>query len=308
MGHHNPKHIEADIQEMQRLQIDDVLVCAQENDFVYFRGEIEFTPRIAKDYGLRPIGIFWGALNLFGGGRSSQFLLEHPEGFQVAIDGSHLPAGCYVNPVCVEQIERMIDAIAGLGFEGYFVDEPTPLRDCFCPACQQRFEEWYGGDLAQAAPEVREAFRERCVIDYVQTIADYCQANHPAVETMCCLMPIDRSMWAACAEIESLDNLGTDIYWVNDDRDVEEATPLIRDLDALCKRQGKLHHQWLQCWHVVGGKEERVFDQGEILVRERPDALYVWAWEGQVGTNEACDDPQAAWAKACQVLAAAKGS
>ena len=83
MGHHNPKHLLTDIREMAALQLDDVLLSAQENDFVHFTGKLRFTPQIAKDHGIRPIAIFWGALNLFGGGRSSQFLLEHPEGFQV---------------------------------------------------------------------------------------------------------------------------------------------------------------------------------------------------------------------------------
>jgi hypothetical protein len=83
MGHHNPQHAKADIAEMALLKLDDLLVAAQENDFAYFNGKLKFTPQIAKDDGLRPIVIFWGALNLFGGGRSSQFLLEHPEGFQV---------------------------------------------------------------------------------------------------------------------------------------------------------------------------------------------------------------------------------
>jgi len=306
MGHHNPRHIETDMDEMVRLRLDDVLVAAQENDFVHFTGKIEFTPRIARDHGLRPIAIFWGALNLFGGGRSSQFLLEHPEGFQVNRDGSHRPAGCYVNPVCVAQIERMIDRAVDLGFEGYFVDEPTPLRDCFCSACQARYEEWFGGDLLAADATQQERFRERCVVDYVRTIADYCAATHPALETMCCIMPIDEAMWAATSQIESLTNLGTDMYWVNDDRDVADMVPILRGLDAMCKQHGKIHHEWLQCWHVKSGREERILEQGRVLIQEQPDALYVWAWEGQVGITETCEDPTAAWAKACDVLRLAK--
>jgi len=195
MGHHNPRHIETDVREMRRLGLDDVLLAAQENDFAHFTGKLHFTPQIAREYGLRPIAIFWGALNLFGGGRSSQFLLEHPEGFQVGRDGSCRPAGCYVNPVCVARIKEMIDTIAERGFEGYFVDEPTPLRDCFCRSCRERFASWYQRDLVTAPAEMQEEFRQRCVIDYVRTIADYCKAAHPELETMCCIMPCDRDMW-----------------------------------------------------------------------------------------------------------------
>jgi hypothetical protein len=306
MGHHNPKHIETDIREMRRLDVDDVLVAMQENDFTHFTGKVEFTPRIAKDYGVRPIAIFWGALNLFGGGRSSQFLLEHPEGFQVGLDGSHRPGGCYVNPICIARIEEMIDIIAEQGFEGYFVDEPTPLRDCYCPSCRAKFASWYHASLTEASAEVREAFRQRCVIDYVETIADYCKTNHPHLETMCCVMPRDQAMWEDIGRLKSLDNLGTDIYWVNNDRPVEEMKPLIQDLDAICQRQHKVHHEWLQTWKVAAGKEARILEQGRILVEAQPDALYIWAWEGQVGTTESCDNPVLAWSKACEVLASAK--
>ena len=306
MSHHNPKHIETDIREMERLRLDDVLVSAQENDFVHFTGKITFTPEIARAYGIRPIAIFWGALNLFGGGRSSQFLLEHPEAFQVGKDGSHRPAGCYVNPVSIAQIERMVDTIAELGFAGYFVDEPTPLRDCFCPSCRERFADWYGGDLLKAAEEEQRAFRERCVADYVTTISDYCKANHPNLETMYCIMPVDQSMWQMAGEIATLDNLGTDLYWINNNRDVEEMRPVIRDMDALCRQYGKVHHEWLQCWSVQRGCEARILDQGRVLVEECPDALYIWAWEGQVGTTESCENPPVAWAQACEVLAMAK--
>lgn len=307
MGHHNPKHIETDVREMVRLRLDDVLLAAQENDFIYFPGKLRFTPQIARDHGLRPIAIFWGALNLFGGGRSSQFLLENPGGFQVARDGSHRPAGCYVNPICTGRIQEMIDTIAELGFAGYFVDEPTPLVDCYCRACRSRYEEWYGGDLLSGSPDELADFRRRCVVAYVRQIADYCKTHHPQLETMCCLMPRDQDLWRTVGEIESLDNLGTDIYWVNNDRRVEEAVPLIAEMDRVCQTQNKIHHEWLQCWNVRDGKEGRVQEQGEILVREQPDALYVWAWEGQIGTGETCENPALAWSKAQEVLMMAKG-
>jgi hypothetical protein len=230
MGHHNPKHLKTDLQEMQAMKLDDVLLCLQENDFVHFNGKLNFTPTIARDHGVRPIAIFWGALNLFGGGRSSQFLLENPAGFQVGRNGEHRPQGCYVNELCLRRIKEMIDLVAERGYEGYFVDEPTPLDGCFCSACKSQYETWYGGNLLTATAEQQAAFRQRCVIDYIAKISDYCKANHPALETMCCLMLSDKDMWTAAAQILSLDNLGTDIYWVNYDYDVEEMAPHVQAL------------------------------------------------------------------------------
>jgi len=286
MGHHNPKHLETDIREMNDLRIDDILLAAQENDFAHVTGKLKFTAKIAADYGIRPIAIFWGALNLFGGGRSSQFLLEHSEGFQVGVDGVLRPNGCYVNPVCVSRIEQMIDMIAELGFHGYFIDEPTPLRDCYCTSCRVAFQEWYGADLATAPDARRELFRQRCVVEYVRKIAAYCKANHPQLETMTCLMPSDQQMWTETSRIDDLDNLGTDIYWANNEQDVEKMTPILNKLDTLCKNSGKIHHEWLQCWDVRKGNERRILEQGRVLIREQPDSLYVWAWQGQIGTIE----------------------
>ncbi len=72
MRHHNPRHLAADFAAMRVLGLDDVLLAAQENDFRYFTGKVQFTPELACAHGLRPIAIFWGALNLFSGGRAKQ--------------------------------------------------------------------------------------------------------------------------------------------------------------------------------------------------------------------------------------------
>ena len=98
MGHHNPKYLDLDLREMKELQLDDVLLAAQENDFIYFPGKLEFTPKIAAEYGIRPIAIFWGVLNLFGGGRSSQFLLENPGRFPGVEGWVALPGGVLYEP------------------------------------------------------------------------------------------------------------------------------------------------------------------------------------------------------------------
>jgi hypothetical protein len=307
MGHHNPRHLRTDMEEMRELGCDDVFLALQENDFVHFDGKVRFSPDVARNVGLRPCAIFWGALNLFGGGKSSQFLLDHPEGFQVNIDGSHRPAGCYVNPICIDRIEQMIDTIADAGYEGYFVDEPTRLTDCFCPSCRRRFREWFAGDLAAASDEEQRAFRTKCVIEYVRTISDYVKASHPQIETQCCLMPHDRDMWKEAAAVGNLDNLGTDIYWVNDDRDVEEMRPLVQELADVCRRTNKIHHEWIQAFCVSSGKEDRLAAQGEILIDMNPDGLYAWAYLGQIGTTETCRNPEATWEAVKGVFRKAKG-
>ncbi len=301
LGQHNPRHLRADLEALAALGCDDVLLAVQEIDFLYFPGKFRALAPRALDLGLRPVGILWGALNLFGGGRCSQFLLEHPHCRQVGPDGSWRAAGCYNHPDCVAYVQALIDQLLGAGFQGYFIDEP-PLLDCRCQACERLFRAWHGSALHSAGEELLAAFRRRCVLHYVETIAGHVKAGHPQAETFCCIPPEDRGLWPALLAVAALDNLGTDLYWANSGQQVQEAQPLAGELAGLCRAAGKRHHQWLQCWGVRAGNEPRIAELGRALCATRPDALYVWAYEGQVGTSEACDDPERAWAEACAVL------
>jgi len=163
------------------------------------------------------------------------------------------------------------------------------------------------GNLLETDSEKEFFFRKTSIVRYVCLLADYIKTRHPQLETMCCMMPQDKNFWEDIARIDSLDSLGTDIYWVNEKADVEQMRPLVREMAALCKTNKKLHHQWLQAWGVNRSKESRIIEQGEILLCEKPDALYVWAYQGQIGTSESCDDPQAAWDAASEILKKAKG-
>lgn len=306
LGHPNPRHVRADLEALAGLGCDDVLLAVQEIDFDYFPGKFRALPPLAEDLGLRSVAILWGALNLFGGGRSSQFLLDHPECHQAGPDGSWRAAGCYNHPACVAHLRGLIDRLLGAGFRGYFIDEP-PLLDCCCKACERLFAEWYGATLRSADEEQVTAFRRRCVTQYVETIARHVKAGHPGAETFCCIPPEDRALWPEIAAIGPLDNVGTDLYWANAGQGDAELRPLVEELAGICRDAGKRHHQWLQCWGVHAGNEPRIRELGRALCGARPDALYVWAYEGQVGTSEACDDPPRAWAEACVVLRQAKG-
>jgi hypothetical protein len=296
----------ADLDAIRALNCDDVLLAVQEIDFAYFPGKFRALPPLAEDLGLRPVAILWGALNLFGGGRSSQFLLDHPECHQAGPDGSWRAAGCYNHPACVAHLRGMIDRLLDEGFRGYFIDEP-PLLDCCCRSCERLFGEWYGTALHSAEEGRVSAFRRRCVTHYVETIAHHVKAGYPGAETFCCIPPEDRALWPEITAIGPLDNIGTDLYWANTGQDVRELEPLAGQLARLCGVSGKRHHQWLQCWGVRAGNEPRIRELGQALCDARPDALYVWAFEAQVGTSEACDDPERAWAEACAVLRLAKG-
>ena len=134
----------------------DVFFAITESDLRHAPGKASFGPRIAADLGLRPIAILWGALNLFGGGRQSLFLLENPHARQIDAQGQPTPHGCYVNPASLGFIHDQIAYFDRQGFAGYFVDEPTPIN-CFCPACRGKFEELFHAELTTADAATQKA-------------------------------------------------------------------------------------------------------------------------------------------------------
>ena len=306
MGHHNPKHMQIDLEDIKALGCDDVFLAAQENDFIYMQGKVNFFPKLTEDNGLTPWAIFWGALNYLGGGKSSQFLLDNPHAHQVNKDGSYNPSGCYNNPDCLVYIKTLIDKIALVGFKGYFIDEPSVIQ-CYCPACQDLYASMHRGNLFTASLEEEQFFRRKSIVRYVCLLSDYIRLNYPELKTMCCLMPRDETLWEDIAKIDTLDSLGTDIYWVNELTDVQQMRPLIKEMAGLCKANKKTHHQWLQAWGVESGKESRIIEQGNILLGENPDAIYAWAYQGQIGISETCEDPEKSWAAVCEILRKAKG-
>ena len=106
MGHHNPKYLNLDLGEMKELQLDDVLLAAQENDFVYFPGKLEFTPKIAAEYGLRPMAIFWGELDFVF---DRTFLAEWKRRFPNAEVHSYPDAGHYILEDMKDEVVPLIE-------------------------------------------------------------------------------------------------------------------------------------------------------------------------------------------------------
>lgn len=307
MGVADPDQIGRNFDELCSIGCSDVLLAAVEFDLKYMPGKVDFFAAEARRRKLRAIAIPWGVLNLFGGGRSSQFLHDHPEGYQRDAAGALLPGGCYTNPACRDEVLRIFERFVEAGFEGFFLDEPT-ATECFCEHCRAQFAAWFpGADIERMDEQAARAFRSRQAMDYVRDVSARSKATHREVTIQCCLMPTDQSMWQPAGEIETLDDLGTDVYWANEDRDYAEATELVGQLGAICRSGGKAHHEWLQCWGVEAGREKFIRPLGEAILAGSPDALYAWALHGQVGTVEGCADPRRAWAEVCDLFRSVVG-
>lgn len=314
MGTHAPEGLKRDLEDLRAEGFDEIVLSCQENDFLHFTGKVEFTPKIAHAAGMRVLVNLWGYASAFGGGRISRLVADYPEVMVVGRDGKPNPLewppgsrtqpGCPNHPLVISRAREMVDQAIAAGADGFFWDEPTKF-DCYCEACRALFSGRTGGDLRTAGREAVAEFRRHSVFRWIDEMSRWVKSRNAKLATSTCVMPSDRDAWEDAAECGPLDSLGTDTYWLCEDRPVEWMREPCRELVALARRKGKSPHLWLQCWKVPRGREAELVEAAKILAEAGPDGVYVWAYRGQLGTTEACDDPDAAWRKALEGFHAA---
>ena len=304
LGNYYPEAIKNELSDIAGQGFDEVVLTCQENDFHHFTGKIEFTPKIAHDLGLRVLVNLWGYASAFGGGRISRLVADYPEVMVVDKKGrphpSEWPAGHFTQPGCpnhpkvVARAQEHVGAAIKAGADGFFWDEPTQF-DCYCTACRKLYAEQSGGDLEKAPKEKKAEFRRWSVAHWVEEMSRWVKAQRKDLVTSTCVMPSDRAAWEEAAGCPSLDSLGTDTYWEFEGLPLDWMKEPSRTLVDLVRKRGKSPHLWLQCWKLHRGKESEITEAAKILGAIGPDTLYVWAYRGQLGTTETCENPLKAW-------------
>jgi len=313
MGTHTPEGLRRELEEIKRLGFDEIVLACQENDFMHFTGKIEFCPKIARELGLITLVNLWGFASAFGGGRISRLVADYPEVMVVGPDGkpgftewpagNRIQPGCPNHPLVVERARKFAQAAIDAGADGFFWDEPTQF-DCYCSACLSLFRDAGSGDLKTAPEAARKAFRSRSVARWVEEMSGWVKKENPKLVTSTCVMPSDRDAWKDAAGCPSLDSLGTDTYWMLENKPVSWMTEPCLALVEEARKNRKSPHLWLQCWKIIRGRERELVEASVELAKAKPGTIYVWAYRGQLGTTEACDAPDAAWACAVEGLRA----
>lgn len=293
---HLPDHIQADMRHLKEIGATEVLFALQENHIVYLTGALKHGARIAKEQGLRPYVVVWGYANTFGGGQISKIMLDNLDMWRVEKDGGLAPKACLNNPKLVDKFVELTDLCRSNGYEGMFVDEPTP-QECFCKHCRERFSAMYGKDLMEnEGTEEYETFRKDTVRHYTDYLCKKVKALDPNQKTMACVMPCDRECFEGVASIPELDIFGTDPYWLISGGTLDKAIEYTRLVKDICIEKGKSSQVWLNCWGIKASVEEEIYTGGRALAEVGCDSMYTWSFRGGLGTNEECARPEIAWA------------
>lgn len=310
MGNYYKEAIRRELEDIRRAGFDEVVLACQENDFHHFVGKVLWTPAIAHDLGLKVLVNLWGYACAFGGGRISRVVADFPETMVVDERGKPSPLhwdgqthqpGCPNHPKIVERAREHAAVAIAAGADGFFWDEPTKFN-CFCVACRSLFRETYGGDLAAAPAERVTAFRNHSIARWVEGMSRWVKTQNPSLATSTCVMTTDREGWDEVAGSPSLDSIGTDTYWEFSGEPLAWMEEPCRALVAKARSARKSPHLWLQCWKLHRGREPEIEQAARMLATYGADTLYVWAYRGQLGTTETCEEPELAWASALRGL------
>jgi hypothetical protein len=293
-GAYLPEHLRSDFGAMADIGCDEVLLTLAENDFRIMTGKVKFAPDIAHDLGLRLIANLWGFACAFGGGRVSRLLTDNPDVWLMRRDGTRVGEGCTNHPALRQRAREMVEQCAGLGYDGFFWDEPT-VQDCYCPHCAERFAATHAGALLEADAAGVMAFRQESIASYVEGMSDFVKGLDARFETATCVMPTDQAAWDVTAAIRSLDTFGTDPYWLCFRQPTSWVTPTTQAAMEVSRRYGKRSLMWLQGWAIPAGCEDEIADAGQRIAAEQPDALYTWAFRAAQGTVETSVDALRAW-------------
>ena len=132
-------YVERDLPEIVAAGCDYVVHTVSEYDLAFHSGEISALVDATHQAGLDAWLDCWGLGGLFAGEAFSDFLLRHPESWQVGPDGERIPVACPNAPAFRQLLHTWIEAAAGAGADVVFFDDPlAPAEEtCSCDSCQE---------------------------------------------------------------------------------------------------------------------------------------------------------------------------
>ena len=130
-------YAERDIPEVVRAGCDYVVHTFSEYDLAFHSGDIGALVDVTHAAGLEAWLDCWGLGGLFAGEAFSDFLLRHPESWQVRPDGERIPVACPNAPAFRELLKAWVEAAAGAGADAVFFDDPLAPAEqaCTCDSC-----------------------------------------------------------------------------------------------------------------------------------------------------------------------------
>ncbi|GIP35283.1 hypothetical protein [Paenibacillus sp. J2TS4] len=303
------RHVETDMRDIIERHFNLVVHMFSHTDWDRHRNIMKEIIQITEGYGLDVWVDNWG----LGGppGDKAHFLGYSPDSRQVYSDGAVDPVrACLNSPDFRNFTKEWIDVVRDIGGKSIFWDEPhlaaksmengqPQVWTCRCPRCQSLFEERYGKKMPTEFTEEVSQFRIGSIVDYFAEVTRYSKSKQ--MENIVCVMlgaeyGINLSTIHEIASLDSLDNIGSDPYWLGSDADpyqlVYDSTK--RNLEV-CGQYGKSHNLWIQGYGTPAGREEEIILATDAAYDAGARTILVWGYRGSESNDYRAHHTDLTW-------------
>ncbi|GGI08414.1 hypothetical protein [Egicoccus halophilus] len=274
-----------------------VLHTFSENDYNWYRRQMERIVAVSHELGLEVQVGPWGLAHAFGGEAESLFMTQHPHLGQQFADGRRIGAGCPSQPEFRAFVKQWAQAAVDLGADRVFWDEPHwahPVRfhpqpdsadawTCVCEACTTAFRDRFGAEMPHELTEEVRSFREDVLTDFVRELVAHVDAIGGR-STVCLLPSVDGlhavDSWEPVASAPGLDTLATDPYWSFFGLDVQEFVGGQARRTAELAQAHQLTPQiWIQGFKLGPDDEADIHAAVQAARDAGVEDLWTWGYE-----------------------------
>ena len=282
-------YADRDLPEIVQAGCDYVVHTFSEYDLAFHSGEIGALVDVTHEAGLEAWLDCWGLGGLFAGEAFSDFLLRHPESWQVRPSGERVPVACPNAPAFRELLLAWIEAVAGAGADAVFFDDPlAPAAEaCVCDSCRQ---------VHQDSLESRD---RQTLLQWglARLVKDACgNAHRLGLRTAVGVLP-GPGLQEQLKVARAADVIAVSPLWRAHGQPV---SPYVYDacaaVAAACRDSGQEPMAWLQAFSIPAGRENEITEAVEAMAAAGMNNVSTWCYRaGEQMTAIRAEQPQLAW-------------
>ena len=265
-------YADRDLPEIVQAGCDYVVHTFSEYDLAFHSGEIGALVDVTHEAGLEAWLDCWGLGGLFAGEAFSDFLVRHPESWQVRPTGERVPAACPNAPAFRELLHAWIEAAAGAGADAVFFDDPlAPAEEaCSCDSCWQ----------SAVQPSLKRGMAGRFSSGAsARLIEDACDvARRRGLRTAVGVLP-GLGLQEQLKVARAADVIAVSPLWRAHEQSV---SPYVYDacaaVAAACRDSGQEPMAWLQAFSIPAGREHEITEAAEAIAAAGIASVSTWCY------------------------------
>ncbi len=308
-GVRNPEFVKVDVNLIASSMYTHILHTFSEEDFHYYKDTMKEIIHVSNKCGLKVYVNPWGVGRVFGGEAYSELAARNRSMAQVNNHDETTVASCINNKAFHEYMFEWIDFVCSCEIETVFWDEPhfyfektSPEKwSCCCDVCKKKFRKHYGHTMPSSLTESVQEFREESLLEFLDIMTKRVKALNK--RNSVCLLPSNFndgiSNWDKFAQLEAVDEIGTDPYWERGERiktisqTYQQESKKILELSQKYNKQAQM---WIKNYSIQKNNEDSIEQATWAAFNVGIRNIFAWSYRGSAYLSWLkSDDPDKVW-------------